>query len=428
MSSTDRDARPTAGAQVPLAGVAAFLTYLAMYAFRKPIAAATFADVAPWLGWIDYKTALLLAQVIGYALSKFIGIRVIAEQGRDGRAVTILSLIGLSWLALLLLPVLPSGWGVVCLFFNGLPLGMIWGLVFAYLEGRRTSEILAAMLSASFILSSGLMKSAGTLLLQAGVSAYWMPALTGLLFAPLLVVSLWLLDRTPAPDAEDERQRGRRTPMDRAERLTLLRRNWLPLTMLIAAYVALSALRDFRDNFATELWAELGYAHMASIFSLTEAPVAVIVLCGLAALVLIRDNMRALMTLHAVIFAGTALLAGATLAFQAGWIGPLAWTILVGTGLYLGYVPFSAMLFDRLIATLGQPANAGFLIYVADASGYGGSVGLLVYRSLAAPKVDWLRFFIECIYGVAALVALLTLLSALYFAARTLPALRPVSR
>ena len=148
----------------------------------------------------------------------------------------------------------------------------------------------------------------------------------------------------------------------------------------------------------------------------------------LAALALIRDNMRALLTLHAVIFAGALLLAGGTLAFEAGWIGPLAWTILVGTGLYLGYVPFSAMLFDRLIATFGRPANAGFLIYVADASGYGGSVGLLVYRSVAGRNLDWLRFFTDCIYGVAALVALLTLLSALYFAARALPGPAPVSR
>ncbi|WP_199560194.1 DUF5690 family protein [Sphingomonas psychrotolerans] len=413
----DPVAPPKASARL-LAGVAAFLTYLAMYAFRKPIAAATYADVAPWLGWLDYKTALLLAQVIGYALSKIIGIRVIAEQGRNGRATTILSLIGVSWLALLAFPLVPPGWGVACLLLNGLPLGMVWGLVFAYLEGRRTSEILAAMLSASFILSSGLMKSVGTLLLQAGIGAFWMPALTGLLFAPLLIASLWLLDRTPPPDAEDERQRGRRAPMNRAGRIALLRRNWLPLTMLITAYVALSALRDFRDNFAPELWAELGYADMASIFSLSEAPVAVIVLCGLAAGVLIRDNMRALLALHAAIFAGALLLAGGTLAFQAGWIGPLAWMILVGTGLYLGYVPFSAMLFDRLIATLGQPANAGFLIYVADAGGYGGSVGLLLYRSLAAPKIAWLRFFIDCVYGVAALVALLTLLSALHLAAR----------
>ncbi len=407
--------------RVPLAGVAAFLTYLAMYAFRKPVAAATFAEVAPWLGWIDYKTALLLAQVIGYALSKVIGIRVIAEQGRGGRAATILLLIGLSWVALLVFPLVPPAWGVACLFLNGLPLGMIWGLVFAYLEGRRTSEILAAMLSASFILSSGVMKSAGALLLEAGVGAFWMPALTGLLFAPLLVASLWLLDRTPPPGAEDERQRGPRVPMARADRLALLHRHHVPLTMLIAAYVALSALRDFRDNFATEIWAELGYAHMASIFSLSEAPVAVIVLCGLAAIALIRDNMRALLTLHAAILAGALLLAGATFAFQAGWIAPLSWMILVGTGLYLGYVPFSAMLFDRLIALLGRPANAGFLIYVADASGYGGSVGLLVYRSLAAPKIAWLHFFTGCIYAVAALVALLASLSALYFATRERP-------
>ena len=60
--------------------------------------------------------------------------------------------------------------------------------------------------------------------------------------------------------------------------------------------------------------------------------------------------------------------------FQAHLLSPLAWMILSGAGLYIGYTPFNAMLFDRLVAFSGWVANAGFLIYVADASGYLGSV------------------------------------------------------
>ena len=46
------------------------------------------------------------------------------------------------------------------------------------------------------------------------------------------------------------------------------------------------------------------------------------------------------------------------------------WMISVGIGLYFGYVPVNCVLFDRLIAAVGKVATAGFLIYVADASGY----------------------------------------------------------
>ena len=48
-----------------------------MYGFRKPIAVGLYADIAI-LG-LTLKTLYLTAQIIGYALSKFIGIKVIAE-------------------------------------------------------------------------------------------------------------------------------------------------------------------------------------------------------------------------------------------------------------------------------------------------------------------------------------------------------------
>ena len=60
-------------------GVVAFCAYFSMYAFRKPFSAATYEDVAGWTFVLDYKIALVIAQVLGYALSKFIGIKVIAE-------------------------------------------------------------------------------------------------------------------------------------------------------------------------------------------------------------------------------------------------------------------------------------------------------------------------------------------------------------
>jgi MFS family permease len=386
-----------------------------MYAFRKPIAAADFADIhAGWAG-IDFKTLVIIAQVVGYAASKLIGVRIIAETGRRGRGKAIIGLIALSWLALLLFAILPTPWNALAMILNGLPLGMIWGLVFSYLEGRRNSELLGAILCASFILSSGVVKSVAMLLMTVGVTEFWMPAATGALFFPLLFLSVAMLERLPPPDAEDERERTARAPMDSADRRAFLREHGLALALLVAGYVLLTAARDFRDNFAAELWAGLGYARAASVFSASELPVAVIALAGLGALMLVRGNMRALLLMHGVIIAGAVLLAGATAAFQAGLIGPILWMILTGAGLYLSYTPFNAMLFDRMIAAIGRAGNAGFLIYVADASGYCGSVALLLYRSIADRQAHWLPFFITCLYATAAIVAVTTLVSAFSF-------------
>src|SRR5450432_227871 len=183
-----------------VAGLAGFCAYFSMYAFRKPFTAATFEAVPGWTFTLDYKIALVLAQVAGYALSKLIGIKVVSELSPARRGAAILLLIGLSWLALVAFAVIPAPWNVAALFFNGLPLGMIWGLVFGYMEGRRVSEALGAILCASFILSSGVVKSVGAWLMNAGhVDRFWMPAAAGALFFPLLLVSVWVLGQLPPP-------------------------------------------------------------------------------------------------------------------------------------------------------------------------------------------------------------------------------------
>ncbi len=86
--------------------VAAFGTYLCMYAFRKPFTAARFEDTDLW--GMGYKTVLVTAQVLGYTFSKFLGIRVVAEVPPYRRAALLLGLIATAEAALLL-------FGLTCL-------------------------------------------------------------------------------------------------------------------------------------------------------------------------------------------------------------------------------------------------------------------------------------------------------------------------
>ena len=399
-----------------VAGLAGFCAYFSMYAFRKPFTAATFDAVPGWPFALDYKIALVIAQAAGYALSKLIGVKVISEISPARRAVAILGLIGAGWLALIAFALIPPPWNVLTLFFNGLPLGMIWGLVFGYMEGRRVSEVLGAILCASFILSSGIVKSVGAwLMISAHVSPFWMPAAAGAVFLPLLFLSVWLLSELPPPNAEDEAERVKRAPMDAADRAAFLKAYAPGVILLVIGYILLTAFRDFRDNFAAEIWTALGYGKEAGVFTASELPVAVISLVALGAVMVVRDNFRALMVIHFIVFLGFLLLGGATWAFQAHLISPLVWMILAGAGLYMGYTPFNAMLFDRLIAFSGRVATAGFLIYVADASGYLGSVALLLWRNFGGFHLDWLQFFTLSAYATSIIGAVLTAAAALYF-------------
>jgi len=391
------------------AASAGFCTYFSMYAFRKPFTAATFDAVPGWTFALDYKAALVIAQVAGYALSKLLGVKIVSETPPAKRAGAIVALVTVSWLALVLFAVTPAPWNLAAIFLNGLPLGLIWGLVFGFMEGRRTSELLGAVLCASFIVSSGAVKSVGKqLMVEGGVSPFWMPAATGAVFFPLLLISVLVLYQLPPPDAADEAARVRRAPMDGRERADFLAAYAWPVALLVAGYVLLTAFRDFRDNFAAEIWRALGSGEQSAVFTASELPVAIVALTGLGAVMLVRDNRRALATMLAIVFAGFALIGASTLAFEARMLSPLAWMIATGAGVYLAYTPFNAMLFDRLLAFSGRIGTAGFLIYVADASGYVGSVGLLVWRNVGAPALDWLRFFMLVAYATSALGILLT--------------------
>ncbi len=401
------------------ASLAGFATYFSMYAFRKPFAVATFGAVAGWDYTLDFKIALVISQVIGYATAKFIGIRVISEMQPTYRARAILGLIGASWLALVAFAVTPPLVKVAAMFMNGLCLGMIWGLVFAYMEGRRTSEVLGAVLCASFIVSSGAVKSVGLLLMQhVHVPVFWMPAATGLAFVPVLFLAVWGLASLPPPSAADEAARVRRAPMTANERRAFLAEYGLGVALLVTTYVFATALRDFRDNFAAELWTALGYANAASVFTSTELPVAAVALVALGVIVKVQSNVRALAVIHGVILAGLVLLGASTLAFDAGWLRPLPWMIASGAGLYVVYTPFNAMLFDRLVAVSGRVATAGFLIYVADSAGYAGSCALLLWRNFALLHVEWLTVFRYAAYGTSLVGIVLVSLSLAYFNGR----------
>lgn len=400
---------------------AAFTTYFCMYAFRKPFTAATFDGVVdiPGLGAIDYKIFLIISQVIGYCASKFLGIKVVSEMSGKRRAVAIIGVIGAAEIALMLFAITPRPYNAIFLFLNGLPLGMVWGLVFGFLEGRRISEALGAGLSASYVLASGVVKSIGKWLMDdMGVSEQMMPLTVGLLFLPLLAVAVYGLKLLPPPTPEDEAARVRREPMNGAQRVHFTKSFFPGLFFLTFLYMFLTAYRSIRDDFGREIWDALGYGDQPAIFTLSEVPVALGVMVGLVFLMRIKDNRRALYVVHLMMAGGAALIGLATLGYQLGIVPPEAFMILVGLGAYLAYVPFGCVLFDRLIAAVGFVATAGFMIYVTDAFGYLGSVGIMLYKNFGAADLDWLSFFIKFSYATSILCTVCFLASAAYFKRR----------
>lgn len=395
------------------ASLAAFGAYFCMYAFRKPFSVATFEGLEVF--HIDYKILLIIAQVLGYVISKFIGIKIISELKAKQRAFYLLGLIAIAEVALVLFAVVPKPYNIICIFVNGIPLGMIWGIVFSYLEGRKFTEILGVALSTSFIVSSGVVKSAGFFVMESwGFSQFWMPAITGLLFIPPLLFFTWLLERIPKPTAEDIELRSERIPMTSKDRKKVLFQFLFPITLWVLFYTYLTAFRDFRDNFARELWDSLGFKGDVSVYASSEVFVAIIVLLVLGAAFYFKDNMKALFFYHILLIIGSLSIGVSTILYQSGTIGAYYWMVVSGFGLYICYVPFNCLFFDRFIAAFKIKGNAGFLIYLADAFGYLGSVTVLLYKNFGQSTLSWLNFFIDGAYIVAGMGVLVAISSVIY--------------
>jgi len=395
--------------------LAAFGTYFCMYAFRKPFTNGTYTDITLWD--LDYKAVLIIAQLTGYMLSKFVGIKVISELKATGRKKLIIYLILFAEVALLLFGAVPQPYNFLFLFLNGLPLGMVWGIVFSYLEGRRFTETLAMGLSISLIFSSGMIKTIYFMVHEwlPMVSEFWMPALMGLLFLPLFLTFVWMLSVIPEPTETDKLLRVERLPMNAEDKRTVMAEFGPAILGIGLIYMMLTTMRDFRDNFSVEIWNEIDSDWDKGVLSLTESISGIIVLIAIGSLSMIRNNIRGFWATQQLIVLGLLLSGGSTLFFQMHLISPFWWMLLVGMGMFLAYTPIQVVLFDRMIALFKIKANAGFFVYICDSVGYLGSVLLLLYKEFFMRDLSWCKVLIRFSYTLTVVCLILMVMVSIFF-------------
>jgi hypothetical protein len=229
-----------------------------------------------------------------------------------------------------------------------------------------------------------------------------------------LLLFLFCLELIPPPTPEDIKLRTKRLPMDAAERKSFLIRFLPGIILTLIIYVLLTIMRDVRDNFEVEIWSSLGVKDN-TIYTKIDTIISLIVLVALSLLILIKKNLTAFSIIHVMIIFGCVLIGISTILYSLGTIGPMTWMTLAGLGLYLGYVPYNAVFFERLLATYHFKGNVGFLIYVADSVGYLGSVSVLLVKEIGRPSISWGTFFQEGVMVVAIIGGICATLSLLYF-------------
>ncbi|MBO9692459.1 DUF5690 family protein [Chryseobacterium sp.] len=402
------------------AAFAAFGVYFCMYGFRKPFTVASFEGLS-YFG-VDYKILIIIAQAVGYFISKFIGIKFISELKPQKRLTYLFVFIAIAELALLGFAAVPAPYNIIFMFINGIPLGMVWGIVFSYIEGRKTTEIIGLLLCSSFVVSSGFTKSAGKFLMDTfPISEFWMPFSAGLVFIIPLILFGLLLEKIPKPSEEDILLKNKRQPLNGTERKALIQHFFVPIVCIIFLYISLTVLRDFRDNFNREIWDGLHFTFDSSIFTLTEIPIAVMVLVILSFMVKVKNNKKAFAYYHYILFAGILTVGLSTYLFQQGSLSPFLWMTISGFGMYICYIPFNGIYFDRMIAAFEIKGNVGFLIYIVDSFGYLGSVLILLYKNFGSAQTSWLNFYINLNYIITITVLVLSVIVFLTFRKKSKP-------
>ena len=403
--------------------IAAFASYASMYAFRKPFTATSYEGLTAFTAFgvaFGYKPIAVIAQLMGYMGSKFIGIKVASEASMGRRVPLVLGLILFAELMLIGFALTPAPYNIFFLFLNGLPLGMVWSLLFGIIEGRKISEFLGLAMSVSVIFSSGIVKSVGKwTMTDLGVSEFWMPATTGAIFIPVLLIALFMMYQVPAPSAEDIEVRSKRHAMTKEDRKSFIRKYFWGVVFLVIGYLFLMTYRDVRDTFMIDIMIEMGYKTEDVNFAGIESWVGVGVIIILCLFWKVKKNSTAVKLSLALVAIGAFILGASTFMLQKGMLSPVTFYVLNGFGLYVSFVLYQSILMDRMLASIKTVATASFLIAIADSYGYFSTVALYLAKDIISKiyniEIQWLQILSIASYCVMIVVPLMTVLVLVYF-------------
>ena len=386
------------------AGGAALLSYSLVYALRKPYTAASFEGLT--LFGTDYKVAVTTIQILGYVIAKFFGIKLISELKRENRFRFFVTSAIMAEVALIGFGVLSAPYNAAAMFFNGLSLGCMWGVIFSFIEGRKVTDMLASLLGVSMVFSSGVAKSFGLFAMnEMHVGQFWMPAVIGAFALPLLVFMGYMLKRLPQPTEEDIALRNERVTLDGNGR-KLLFRSYAPiLTLLFVGNFMLLVLRDIKEDFLVNI---LDMSNQSSwLFAQVDTIVTLVILGIFAAFIFFRSNIRALMCLMGLVIAGCLVMTYVSLNYEALDWQPVVWLFVQSLCLYIAYLTFQTIFFDRFIACFRIRGNVGFFIAIIDFIGYMGTVTLLSTKEFLNFDMEWFALYNHMACAVGAVCAVL---------------------
>eukprot|EP00951_Prasinocladus_malaysianus_P001080 scaffold7634_cov51-Prasinocladus_malaysianus.AAC.2 len=334
-----------------------------------------------WAGTaVPIETALGFFQLVGYAISKMLAVKIVPESIQHRVSVFLVLILACLELSMLLLAIIPLDYKILATFLAGLPAGLVWGFIVSYLEGRRTSDVMLVSLSISYIVSNSPIDAIGNALIGAGMQPIWVPAAIGALTAPIFLLCVWLLHQLPPPSNEDVAERLERTAMNHSQRLVFTQSWGLGLLAILGAQLMLVTYKEVRATAKLMIMTTpVNYGLDADSMAFLDLLVGLSVLIPISALVFVRSNAAATFASFCWMAAGSATLMVACIILSTYTdMNAKIYYALTGIGCMMGYVPFSSTLFERMLPYTGERGTITFPMALADAISYTAVVGVYV--------------------------------------------------
>ena len=96
----------------------------------------------------------------------------------------------------------------------------------------------------------------------------------------------------------------------------------------------------------------------------------------------------------------------------------LYWLFIQSLSLYIVYLSFQTLFFERFIACFKIKGNVGFFIASIDFIGYTGTVCVLLFKEYCSPNIDWMQFYNQFSGWVGIVAGIAFIGSAIYLMQR----------
>lgn len=204
--------------------------------------------------------------------------------------------------------------------------------------------------------------------------------------------------------------------MDSNQRKAFFRRHKFGIICLLIVYVFLTIVRSLRDDFAVEIWQELGVHDTPDVFAKSEFWVMLGVIFIMGMTIVIRNNRTAFLSSMGLLGVGFVIMVLSVGGQLLGWLSPMAFMVLLGLGMYIPYVAYHTTVFERMFAAFKETGTIGYLMYLADAVGYLGYVGVMVFRNTTGSQINFLSLLVGISLCVAVLSTVVTIVLGTYYA------------